>query len=156
MAKSPSEGIKIISDNRKARFLYEILDTYEAGIELVGTEVKSIRAGRVNLRDGYGLMRNGEAWLLNVHISPYEASGDYFNHDPRRTRKLLLKKQEINKLIGKLEQEGLTLVPLKLYFKRGWVKVALGLGKGKKLHDKRETVKKRDDEREIRRALKQF
>ncbi|MEA5418865.1 SsrA-binding protein SmpB [Spirulina sp. CCNP1310] len=156
MAKSPSEGIKIISDNRKARFLYEILDTYEAGIELVGTEVKSIRAGRVNLRDGYGLMRNGEAWLLNVHISPYEASGDYFNHDPRRTRKLLLKKQEINKLIGKLEQEGLTLVPLKLYFKRGWVKVALGLGKGKKLHDKRETVKKREDEREIRRTMKQF
>ncbi|TVQ64645.1 MAG: SsrA-binding protein SmpB [Spirulina sp. DLM2.Bin59] len=156
MAKSPSEGIKIISDNRKARFLYEILDTYEAGIELVGTEVKSIRAGRVNLRDGYGLMRNGEAWLLNVHISPYEASGDYFNHDPRRTRKLLLKKQEINKLIGKLEQEGLTLVPLKLYFKRGWVKVALGLGKGKKLHDKRETIKKRQDEREIRRTMKQF
>ncbi len=156
MAKSPSEGIKIISDNRKARFLYEILDTYEAGIELVGTEVKSIRAGRVNLRDGYGLMRNGEAWLLNVHISPYEASGDYFNHDPRRTRKLLLKKQEINKLIGKLEQDGLTLVPLKLYFKRGWVKVALGLGKGKKLHDKRETVKKREDEREIRRTMKQF
>lgn len=156
MAKSPSEGIKIISDNRKARFLYEILDTYEAGIELVGTEVKSIRAGRVNLRDGYGLMRNGEAWLLNVHISPYEASGDYFNHDPRRTRKLLLKKQEINKLIGKLEQEGLTLVPLKLYFKRGWVKVVLGLGRGKKLHDKRETVKKRQDEREIRRTMKQF
>ncbi|MDB9494855.1 SsrA-binding protein SmpB [Spirulina major CS-329] len=156
MAKSQSEGIKIITDNRKARFLYEILETYEAGIALVGTEVKSIRAGRVNIRDGYGLMRNGEAWLLNVHISPYDASAAYFNHDPRRTRKLLLKKQEINKLVGKLEQQGLTLVPLKLYFKRGKVKVALGLGRGKKLHDKRETVKKRQDDRDIRRTLKQF
>lgn len=156
MAKSQSEGIKIITDNRKARFLYEILETYEAGIALVGTEVKSIRAGRVNIRDGYGLMRNGEAWLLNVHISPYDASAAYFNHDPRRSRKLLLKKQEINKLIGKLEQQGLALVPLKLYFKRGKVKVALGLGRGKKLHDKRETVKKRQDDRDIRRTLKQF
>ncbi|WP_072620459.1 SsrA-binding protein SmpB [Spirulina major] len=156
MAKSQSEGIKIITDNRKARFLYEILETYEAGIALVGTEVKSIRAGRVNIRDGYGLMRNGEAWLLNVHISPYDASAAYFNHDPRRSRKLLLKKQEINKLVGKLEQQGLTLVPLKLYFKRGKVKVALGLGRGKKLHDKRETVKKRQDDRDIRRTLKQF
>jgi SsrA-binding protein len=156
MAKSQSEGIKIITDNRKARFLYEIIETYEAGIALVGTEVKSIRAGRVNIRDGYGFMRNGEAWLLNVHISPYDASAAYFNHDPRRSRKLLLKKQEINKLIGKLEQQGLTLVPLKLYFKRGKVKVALGLGRGKKLHDKRETVKKRQDERDIRRTLKQF
>ncbi|NJL02572.1 MAG: SsrA-binding protein SmpB [Spirulinaceae cyanobacterium SM2_1_0] len=155
-AKSSSDGIKIIADNRQARYLYEILETYEAGVQLVGTEVKSIREGRVNLRDGYGLVRDGEAWLLNVHISPYERSSDYYNHDPRRTRKLLLKRQEINKLIGKLEQQGLTLVPLKMYFKRGWVKVALGLGRGKKLHDKRESIKERDTKREIQRAMKQY
>jgi len=151
-----NEGIKIISDNRQARYLYEILETYEAGIALVGTEVKSIRAGRVNLRDGYGIVRDGEVLLLNAHISPYQASGQYFNHDPRRTRKLLLKRKEINKLIGKLEQKGLTLVPLKMYFKRGWVKVSLGLGKGKKLHDKRETIKARQAKREIQRAMKQY
>ncbi|MGK7927482.1 MAG: SsrA-binding protein SmpB [Spirulina sp.] len=151
-----SNGIKIIADNRQARYLYEILETYEAGIQLVGTEVKSIRAGRVNLRDGYGLIRNGEALLLNVHISPYQASGEYFNHDPRRTRKLLLKRKEINKLIGKLEQQGLTLVPLKMYFKGSWVKVVLGLGRGKKLHDKRETIKQRQDKRDMQRALKRY
>ncbi len=149
-------GIKIISDNRKARYLYEILETYEAGIELVGTEVKSIREGKVNLRDGYALIRNGEAWLSNVHISPYEASGQYFNHEPRRNRKLLLHRQEINKLIGKVEQQGLTLVPLKMYFKRGWVKVSIGLAKGKKLHDKRESIKRRQDQREISRAMKRY
>jgi SsrA-binding protein len=146
--------IKILSDNRQARFLYEILETYEAGIELVGTEVKSIRAGKVNLRDGYALIRNGEALLINVHISPYEASGQYFNHDPRRTRKLLLHRREINKLIGQVEQKGLTLVPLKMYFKGSWVKISLGLGRGKKLHDKRETLKRRQDEREMARMLK--
>ena len=156
MSNNNTAAIKIISDNRKARFLYEILETYEAGIELVGTEVKSIRAGRVNLRDGYGIIRNGEAWLLNVHISPYNASGEYFNHDPRRTRKLLLHKKEINKLIGLLEQQGLTLVPLKMYFKKGLVKISLGVGKGKKLHDKRETLKRRQDERDMARALKRY
>ncbi len=156
MTTDKTTPIKIISDNRQARFLYEILDTYEAGIELVGTEVKSIRAGRVNLRDGYGLIRNGEAWLLNVHISPYNASGEYFNHDPRRTRKLLLHKKEINKLIGLLEQQGLTLVPLKMYFKKGLVKISLGVGKGKKLHDKRETLKRRQDERDMARAMKRY
>ena len=148
------EGIKIISDNRQARYLYEILETYEVGIQLTGTEVKSIRAGKVSLRDGYGLLRNGEAWLINVHISPYEASGEYFNHDPRRTRKLLLHRREISKLIGQVEQKGLTLVPLKMYFKDSWVKISLGLGKGKKLHDKRESLKRRQDEREIARAMK--
>ncbi|MEM9538410.1 MAG: SsrA-binding protein SmpB [Cyanobacteria bacterium P01_E01_bin.42] len=151
-----SDGFKMIADNRQARYLYEILETYEAGIQLVGTEVKSIRAGRVNLRDGYGLIRNGEAILINVHISPYQASGEYFNHDPRRTRKLLLKRKEINKLIGKLEQQGLTLVPLKMYFKGSWVKVVLGLGRGKKLHDKRETIKQRQDKRDMQRALKRY
>ncbi|NEP60486.1 MAG: SsrA-binding protein SmpB [Symploca sp. SIO2G7] len=148
------ESYKVISDNRQARFRYEILETYETGIELKGTEVKSIREGKVNLRDGYALIRNSEAWLLNVHISPYLKSSDYFNHDPRRTRRLLLHKKEIRKLIGKVEQQGLTLVPLKMYFKRGLVKVVIGLAKGKKLHDKRETLKKRQDQRDMERAMK--
>jgi SsrA-binding protein len=146
--------IKIISDNRQARYLYEIIDTYEAGIQLTGTEVKSIRMGRVNLKDGYVLIRNGEAWLVNVNISPYQTTGAYFNHEPRRDRKLLLHKKEINKLIGLLEQKGLTLVPLKMYFKGEWVKVSLGLGRGKKLHDKRETIKRREDQREMARVMK--
>jgi SsrA-binding protein len=151
-----SESYKVISDNRQARYLYEILETFEAGIELTGTEVKSIRAGRVNLKDGYALIRDGEAWLINVHISPYTASGQYFNHEPRRTRKLLLHRQEIRKLIGKVEQQGLTLVPLKMYLKRGWVKVSIGLGKGKKVHDKRESLKKRQDQRDMQRAMKNY
>ena len=141
---------------KRARYLYEILETFEAGVELTGTEVKSIRAGKVNLQDGYALIRNGEAWLINVHISPYNASGQYFNHEPRRTRKLLLHRQEIRKLIGKVEQQGLTLVPLKMYFKRGWVKVSIALGKGKKIHDKRESLKKRQDQREMQRAMKNY
>ncbi|MBJ7899665.1 MAG: SsrA-binding protein SmpB [Cyanobacteria bacterium RI_101] len=157
MAKSDdTKKVKILSDNRQARHLYEILETYEAGIELKGTEVKSLRAGKANLRDGYALIKNGEAWLLNVHISPYEASGQYFNHDPRRSRKLLLHNWEIRKLIGQVEQKGLTLVPLKLYMKGSWVKVTLGLGRGKKLHDKRETLKRRQDERDMSRAMKQY
>ncbi len=151
-----SEGIKIVSDNRQARFLYEILDTYEAGIELKGTEVKSIREGQVNLRDGYVLIRNGEAWLINAHISPYGTASEYFNHDPRRTRKLLMHKQEIRKLIGKVEQQGLTLVPLKMYLKRGWVKIEVALGKGKKLHDKREDERRREDKRDMERAMKRY
>jgi SsrA-binding protein len=148
--------IKIISDNRQARFLYEILDTYEAGIQLTGTEVKSVRAGKVNLRDGYCLIRNGEAWLMNVHIAPHKMASQYFNHEPKRDRKLLLHKKEINKLIGLLEQKGLTLVPLKMYIKGDWIKVNLGLGKGKKLYDKRETIKRRDDERQMARMMKQY
>lgn len=153
---SDQARIKVVSENRQARFLYEILDTYEAGIELKGTEVKSIRAGKVNLRDGYALIRNGEIWLTNVHISPYEVSGKYFNHEPRRDRRLLLHRKEINKLIGLLQEKGLTLVPLKMYLKGDWVKVLLGVGKGKKLHDKRETVKRREDQREMARAMKRF
>ncbi|MDP5339244.1 MAG: SsrA-binding protein SmpB [Nodularia sp. (in: cyanobacteria)] len=151
-----SQSYKVISDNRQARYLYEILETFEAGVELVGTEVKSIRAGRVNLQDGYALIRDGEAWLINVHISPYNASSQYFNHEARRTRKLLLHSQEIRKLIGKVEQEGLTLVPLKMYLKRGWVKVSIALGKGKKLHDKRESLKRRQDQRDMQRAMKTY
>ena len=151
-----SEGSKTVSDNRQARYLYEIIETYEAGIQLTGTEVKSIREGKANLQDGYALIRNGEAWLLNVHISPYTASGQYFNHEPRRTRKLLLHRQEIRKLIGKVEQQGLTLVPLRMYLKRGLVKVSIALGKGKKLHDKREDLKRRQDKRDIERAMKNY
>ncbi|NMG07334.1 SsrA-binding protein SmpB [Brasilonema sp. UFV-L1] len=151
-----SEGYKVISDNRQARYLYEILETYEAGIQLTGTEVKSIRAGKVNLQDGYALIRDGEAWLINAHISPYNASGQYFNHEPRRTRKLLLHQMEIRKLVGKVEQQGLTLVPLKMYFKRGWVKVSIALAKGKKIHDKREDIKRRQDQRDMQRAMKVY
>jgi SsrA-binding protein len=147
-------GIKIIAENRKARFLYEILETYEAGIQLIGTEVKSIRAGRINLQDGYALIRQGEVWLINVNISPYEASGYYFNHEPKRTRKLLLHRHEISKLIGKTEQKGLTLVPLKMYLKKGLVKVQIGLAKGKKMRDKRETIKRREQEREMQRVVR--
>jgi len=148
------EVIKIVSDNRKARYLYEILETYEAGLQLTGTEVKSIRAGKVNLTDGYALIRRGEALLLNVHISAYDASGPYFNHEPRRTRKLLLHRKEISKLIGKIEQKGLTLIPLKMYIKGNWIKISLGLAKGKKLHDKRESLKQRQDKRDMARAMK--
>ena len=151
-----NESFKVVADNRQARFLYEILETYEAGIELKGTEVKSIREGKTNLRDGYALIRHGEAWLLNVHISPYGHSSDFFNHDPRRTRRLLLHKKEIRKLIGKVEQEGLTLVPLKMYLKKGLVKITVALGKGKKIHDKRESIKQREDKREMARATKRY
>lgn len=156
MSKQTGEGRKIISDNRQARFNYHIIETYEAGVSLQGTEVKSIREGKVNLRDGYALIRNDEAWLLNVHISPYQKAGEFFNHDPRRSRKLLLHKQEIRKLIGKVEQQGLTLVPLRMYFKRGWVKVDIALAQGKKLYDKRETIKQRDDKRTMQRVIKQY
>ncbi|MCY7276800.1 MAG: SsrA-binding protein SmpB [Phormidesmis sp. CAN_BIN44] len=151
-----SESFKIVSDNRQARFQYEILETYEAGIELVGTEVKSIREGKVNLRDGFALIRDGEALLLNVHISPHRTASQFFNHDPRRTRKLLLHREEIRKLLGRVEQQGLTLVPLKMIMKRGWVKVDIGLARGKKLYDKREDIKKRDDQRDMQRALKNY
>lgn len=154
--KEKSEGYKVVCDNRQARFLYEILETYEAGVQLTGTEVKSIRAGKANLQDGYALLRNGEAWLLNVHISPYTQSSEYFNHDPRRTRKLLLHRKEIRTLIGKVEQQGLTLVPLKMYFKGGLIKVSIALGRGKKLHDKREDLKRRDDQRDMQRAMKRY
>lgn len=148
------DRVKIISDNRQARFLYEILETYEVGIELKGTEVKSVRAGKVNLRDGFATLRDGEVWLMNVHISPYEKSSQFFNHDPRRNRRLLMHNWEIRKLIGQVEQKGLTLVPLKMYLKGSWVKLTLGLGRGKKVHDKRETLKRRQDDRDMARAMK--
>jgi SsrA-binding protein len=154
MSEKSNDGFKIVSDNRQARFQYEILETYETGIELAGTEVKSIRAGRVNLRDGFALVRNNEVFLHNVHISPHRTASQVFNHDPTRTRKLLLRRDEIRKLLGKVEQQGLTLVPLKMYLKRGWVKVDLALVRGKKLYDKREDAKRKDDQRDMQRAMK--
>lgn len=147
---------KLLTDNRQARFRYEILETYEAGIALQGTEVKSIIAGRANIQDAYALIRGGEVWLFNAHISPFSQASQYFNHEPRRDRKLLLHRKEINKLVGKIEQKGLTLVPLKMYMSNNKVKVALGLARGKKIYDKREDVKRRDDQRAMRRALKQY
>ena len=149
-----NNGYKVLSDNRQARHQYHVLETFEAGIELRGTEVKSIRAGKVNLRDGYAQVRDAEVWLNNVHISPHSTTIQAYNHDPRRARKLLLHKGEIRKLIGQVEQKGLTLVPLKMYLTRGWVKVTIALAKGKKLHDKRETLKRKQEKREVERVLK--
>ncbi len=150
----PGDGFKIVADNRQARFEYEILDTFEVGIALVGTEVKSIREGKANLRDGFALIRQNEIHLHNVHVSPHQTTAQVFNHDPRRTRKLLMHRQEIRKLIGRVDQEGLTLVPLKMYFKRGIVKIDLALVKGKKLYDKREDSRRKDDQREMQRTMK--
>jgi SsrA-binding protein len=144
----PEERIAI--SNRKARHEYEILDVYEAGIVLLGSEVKSLRLGKANLLDSYAILNKGEMWLLNMHISPFEKANQ-FNHDPLRTRKLLLNKSELRKLIGKTTEKGLTLIPLKVYFKHGIAKVEIALCKGKKLHDKRESIKQRDVEREMRR-----
>jgi len=144
---------QVVARNKRARHDYHILETWEAGLVLTGTEVKSLRDGKANLADAYGVVNGGEVYLLNLHISPYE-QGNYFNHEPTRTRKLLLHKKEIRKLIGGVEREGLTLVPLDLYFKRGVAKITLALGKGKKLHDKRDDARRRDDEREMARAAR--
>jgi SsrA-binding protein len=142
-----------IADNRKALHDYHVIDTWEAGVALVGTEVKAIREGGVNLRDSYARLENGEVWLLNLHISPYSHTG-YASHAERRQRKLLLHRDEIRKLTGKVAEKGLTLVPLRMYFKGGRVKVALALAKGKQLHDKRETIRRREVDRETRAAVK--
>ena len=139
--------------NRRARHDFTIDETFEAGVVLTGTEIKSIRAGKANLSDAYGIVRNGELFILNLHISPYERAS-YNNHEPTRTRKLLLHKREIRRLIGAVERQGLTLVPLELYFKRGVAKVAMALGKGKKQHDKRDAEKQRDADREIARVVR--
>ena len=144
---------KIIADNRKARHDYFVIETYEAGVELFGTEVKSLRAGGVNLKDSYCEIDGGEMFALGVHISPYE-QGNIFNREPLRPKKLLLHKREIMKLTGLVSREGYTLVPLSLYFKGSRVKMALGLCKGKKLYDKRESIAKRDANRDIERAMK--
>src|ERR1700704_1300705 len=142
-----------IAENRKAYHDYHLLETFEAGIVLLGTEVKAIREGRVNLRDSFARIENGELYLYNVNISPYSHRG-YANHEPLRRRKLLLHRDEIRKLIGKTVEKGMTLVPVRMYFKKGRVKVAVSLAKGKKEYDKRETVKRRDADRETRAAIK--
>ena len=140
-------------NNRKAKYDYEIIDTIEAGIVLTGTEIKSIRNGKANLKDSYATIKNGEAVLINMHISPYE-QGNNFNHSETRTRKLLLHKKEILKLNDKIHMEGFTLVPIKLYFKGRVAKILLGIAKGKKTYDKREAIKKRDIERDIKSRMK--
>lgn len=155
MAKKPQKFDRPLAQNRKARHDYHILSTVEAGIALTGTEIKSIRASRINLKDGYAQIRNGEAWLANVHISPYE-QGNQFNHDPLRNRKLLLHRKEIILLASETQNKGITLVPLKVYIKNGYAKVLIGVAKGKHDYDKRETLKRKDQEREIQRALKNY
>ncbi|MDR2634548.1 MAG: SsrA-binding protein SmpB [Clostridiales bacterium] len=146
--------IKSVAVNKKAYHDYFIEDTYEAGIALVGSEVKSVRGGAVNLRDSFAIIKNGEVLLVGAHIAPYE-KGSYFNEDPRRSRKLLLKRSEINKLIGKTVQKGYTLVPTKMYFKGALVKVELGLAKGKELQDKRQTIIEREEKRKLDRMMKE-
>ncbi|HSL21774.1 MAG TPA: SsrA-binding protein SmpB [Vicinamibacterales bacterium] len=155
MAKTPEKPAeKLIADNRKAFHDYHILETFEAGMALLGTEVKAIREGRVNLRDSYARAEAGEIWAYNIHVSPYSHRG-YADHDPTRRRKLLLHREQIRKLIGKTTERGMTLVPTRMYFKNGRVKLAIGLAKGKKTHDKRETIRRRDAERETRAAIKE-
>lgn len=148
-------GEKIVCTNRKARFDYNIEETYEAGMVLTGTEVKSLRNGRANLKDSYARVAGGEVFLIGCHISPYEM-GTHSNHDPERARKLLLHKREIKRLTGKTNERGLTLVPLKIYFKAGKAKVELALGRGKKVYDKRETMRRRTADREMERAIRRF
>jgi SsrA-binding protein len=153
-AEDDEASSRPIADNRKAFHDYHILETFEAGIALLGTEVKGIREGQANLRDSYARVDNGEVWLFNVHINPYSHRG-YVDHDPKRKRRLLLHKYEIRKLIGKTVEKGLTLVPTKMYFKNGKVKVAIALARGKAVHDKRETLRRREVDRETRAAVKE-
>ena len=145
---------RLLADNRKAHHDYHILHTYEAGIVLLGTEVKSMREGHVNLRDSFARVEGAEVFIYNIHVSPYSHRG-YADHEPTRRRKLLLHKSEIRKLIGKTVERGMTLVPVRMYLKNGRVKVVVGVAKGKKLYDKRETIRRREAERETRRAIKQ-
>ncbi len=155
MAPKPERKLKLVADNRKARFHYAIGETFEAGVALTGSEVKSLRTGKANIAESYASTRDGELWLLNSNISEYKQAGR-FNHEPKRPRKLLLHKRQISKLIGAVEREGMTVVPLKLYFNdKGRAKIEIALAKGKKLHDKRETEKKRDWQREKGRLMRQ-
>jgi SsrA-binding protein len=151
--KGQDPAHKLLADNRFARHQYEILETLETGIELLGTEVKSIRAGQVNLRDGFCLIRRGELQLHNVHISPHSHAGRFFNHEPLRVRKLLAHRKEIERLRIALEQKGLTLIPLNLHLKGSWIKLNLGLGKGRKLHDKRQEERNKQDMKDARAAI---
>jgi SsrA-binding protein len=150
-----AEGIKVIAENRKARHDYFIEETFEAGLVLKGTEVKALRGGRANLKDSYARIIGGEVWVINMHISPY-AFAYYDNHEPRRQRKLLLHQREIKKLYGKVNEMGYALVPLRLYFKRGKAKLLLGLARGKKKHDKRDSIRRRDQERELARERRRY
>jgi len=149
----PDTETEPIARNRRARHEYHISESWEAGLVLTGTEVKALRNGKASLSDAYGIVKDGEVFLLNLHIAPYE-QGHQFNHEPTRTRKLLLHKKEIRRLIGAVERQGLTLIPLDMYFKRGRAKVVIGLARGKKLHDKRADERKRSDEREMARAAR--
>ncbi|HLQ39426.1 MAG TPA: SsrA-binding protein SmpB [Tetragenococcus sp.] len=151
----PKGAGKLVAQNKKARHDYTILETYEAGLALTGTEIKSIRSGRINLKDGFVRFTNGEAYLFNVHISPYD-QGNLFNHDPLRSRKLLLHRRQIDKLYGQAKNKGMSVIPLKVYIKNGYAKVLIGLAKGKKEYDKRETLKRKDQERQIQRVLKDY
>lgn len=152
MTKTQRESTKLIAQNRRARYEYEIEDTVEAGLSLQGTEVKSCREGRVNLTDAYAVIRDGEAWLLQAHIAPY-SQGNVMNHDPLRARKLLLHRNEITRLHAEVSQNGRTLVPLRMYFKHGLAKVELAIGRGKRLHDKRQSKAKREAERAMQQQL---
>ncbi len=145
---------KTITVNRKARHEYHIMETFEAGIELTGTEVKSLRAGKANLQDSYARVENGQLLLYNMHISPYE-QGNRFNHEPKRTRRLLMHRQETLRLFGKVREKGFSLIPLKAYFRNGWAKIELALARGKKLYDRREDMAERDARREMERARKE-
>jgi SsrA-binding protein len=153
VAAATAEGVKVIANNRRAYHDYFIDDKLEAGLVLTGTEIKSIREGRVNLRDGYVRIADGEAWLTNVHIAPYE-QGNRYNHEPLRDRKLLLHRDEIASLIGRARQRGYTIIPLQLYLKRGRAKIELGLARGKKQYDKRASIAEREAQRDIDRALR--
>ena len=154
MAKSKPKD-NALAQNRKARHDYNILETYEAGIALTGTEIKSVRASRINLKDGFAQVKNGEVWLMNVHISLYD-QGNIFNHDPLRNRKLLLHRKELQKLRSAISQKGVTIVPLKVYLKHGYAKVLIGVAKGKHEYDKRNDLKKREQDRQIERVLKHY
>lgn len=148
------KGVKVVARNRKAYYDYHVEDRYEAGLVLRGSEIKSIREGRVSLREGYVRPRDGELWLLNVHIGSYKPAGRYFDHDPRRPRKLLLHRYEIDRLIGEVERSGYTIIPLQMYLKNGLAKVEIGLARGKAKHDKRRVIAEREAEREIDRAMR--
>jgi len=153
MAAKPDPRFKLVADNRKARFNYAIGEVFEAGIVLTGSEVKALRAGKANLKDSYGRIEGDEVWLWNAHISPYSPASQ-FGHEPTRTRKLLLHRQQIERLAGKVNERGFTLIPLRLYFKNGRAKIELGLARGKKQYDKRATIREREVKREMDRAIR--
>jgi SsrA-binding protein len=156
MSKQPTpDGVKIVATNRKAFHDFHIVETIEAGIVLTGTEIKSVREGKISLRDGYATFRDGEVWLINVHIAPYH-HGHRDNHEPRRERKLLLHRREIDRLVSKVNERGWTIVPIRMYLKRNRAKVELALVRGKRLYDKRKAIAQRDADRDLQRALKEY